>query len=223
MFNNPKTSSLFSLTASSVDKENINDDLVFEMELVKHIEVNIDYILMLVAKYHESNCTDKEVRGAIDRAIKSSLELRSKKELIEHFIDSINTKSNVMVEWEKFVRQEQEADLDALVAKRKLNAEEARKFMGNAFRDGEVKTTGTDIDKILPPVSRFAAAGSHDELKKEVFEELKAFFEKYFGLGINSFIEEGHIVEEGDTSVSEEDSLVTSGGLKVKVKVKKKK
>lgn len=208
---------------NSVDKENINDDLVFEMELVKHIEVNIDYILMLVAKYHESNCTDKEVRGAIDRAIKSSLELRSKKELIEHFIDSINTKSNVMVEWEKFVRQEQEADLDALVAKRKLNAEEARKFMGNAFRDGEVKTTGTDIDKILPPVSRFAAAGSHDELKKEVFEELKAFFEKYFGLGINSFIEEGHIVEEGDTSVSEEDSLVTSGGLKVKVKVKKKK
>lgn len=208
---------------NSVDKENINDDLVFEMELVKHIEVNIDYILMLVAKYHESNCTDKEVRGAIDRAIKSSLELRSKKELIEHFIDSINTKSNVMVEWEKFVRQEQEADLDALVAKRKLNAEEARKFMGNAFRDGEVKTTGTDIDKILPPVSRFAAAGSHDELKKEVFEELKAFFEKYFGLGINSFIEEGHIVEEGDTSVSDEDSLVTSGGVKVKVKVKKKK
>ena len=128
-----------------------------------------------------------------------------------------------MVEWEKFVRQEQEADLDALVAKRKLNAEEARKFMGNAFRDGEVKTTGTDIDKILPPVSRFAAAGSHDELKKEVFEELKAFFEKYFGLGINSFIEEGHIVEEGDTSVSEEDSLVTSGGVKVKVKVRKKK
>lgn len=208
---------------NSVDKENINDDLVFEMELVKHIEVNIDYILMLVAKYHESNCTDKEVRGAIDRAIKSSLELRSKKELIEHFIDSVNTKSNVMVEWEKFVRQEQEADLDALVAKRKLNAEEARKFMGNAFRDGEVKTTGTDIDKILPPVSRFAAAGSHDELKKEVFEELKAFFEKYFGLGINSFIEEGHIVEEGDTSVSDEDSLVTSGGVKVKVKVKKKK
>ena len=208
---------------NSVDKENINDDLVFEMELVKHIEVNIDYILMLVAKYHESNCTDKEVRGAIDRAIKSSLELRSKKELIEHFIDSINTKSNVMVEWEKFVRQEQEADLDALVAKRKLNAEEARKFMGNAFRDGEVKTTGTDIDKILPPVSRFAAAGSHDELKKEVFEELKAFFEKYFGLGINSFIEEGHIIEEGDTSVSDEDSLVTSGGVKVKVKVKKKK
>ena len=63
--------------------EDIGDDIVFEMELVKQVEVNIDYILMLVAKYHKSNCKDKEILIAIDRAIKSSLELRSKKELID--------------------------------------------------------------------------------------------------------------------------------------------
>ncbi|MGN0961112.1 MAG: type I restriction endonuclease subunit R, partial [Christensenellales bacterium] len=68
------------------DSESIKDDLVFEMELVKQVEVNIDYILMLVAKYHQSNCTDKEILGSIDKAIKSSLALRSKKDLIDNFI-----------------------------------------------------------------------------------------------------------------------------------------
>ena len=53
------------------------------MEHVKQVEANIDYILMLVAKYHESNCTDKEILGAIDKAIKSGLALCSKKELIK--------------------------------------------------------------------------------------------------------------------------------------------
>ena len=55
------------------------------MELIRQVEINIDYILMLVAQYHQSNCEDKEVLGAIDRAIDSSIQLRSKKELIHEF------------------------------------------------------------------------------------------------------------------------------------------
>ncbi len=54
--------------------------------------------------------------------------------------------------------------------------------MSNAFRDGVLKTTGTDVDRILPPVSRFGGGGSRDKKKKTVIEKLKAFFEKYFGL-----------------------------------------
>lgn len=206
------------------EKENINDDLVFEMELVRHIEVNIDYILMLVAKYHESNCQDKEVLISIDRAIKASLELRSKKELIEQFINSINAESNIQQDWEKFVRQQEQVDLDAIVKDENLNADAARDFMANAFRDGAIKTTGTDIDKILPPTSRFAIGGNtnRDQKKQQVFEKLQAFFEKYYGLGINSFIEEGTPVEPDDTSVPKDESLLTSGGVRVKVKVKKK-
>lgn len=77
------------------DKENINDDIEFEMELIRQVEINIDYILMLVAQYHQSNCEDKEVLGAIDRAIDSSIQLRSKKELIHGFINTINAETVV--------------------------------------------------------------------------------------------------------------------------------
>lgn len=165
------------------DKDNINDDIVFEMELVKQIEVNIDYILMLVAKYHKSNCKDKEILIAIDRAIKSSWELRSKKELIEAFIETINTESDVNRDWESFVRKQKKEDLDNLIAEEKLKPDETRKFMANAFRDGSIRTTGTDIDKLMPPVSRFGG-GKRAEKKQTVIDKLKAFFEKYFGLQI---------------------------------------
>ena len=166
--------------------ENIADDIVFEMELVKQVEVNIDYILMLVAQYHKGNCKDKEILIAIDRAIKSSLELRSKKELIEGFIQSINVNSVIESDWQKFVRDQQEQDLSDLIQEEKLKPEETRKFVDNAFRDGTLKTTGTDIDKILPPVSRFGGGGRAKK-KQTVIDKLKAFLEKYFGLGINAF------------------------------------
>lgn len=161
--------------------ENIDDDIVFEMELVKQVEVNIDYILMLVAKYHKSNCEDKEVLIAIDRAIKSSIELRSKKELIEGFIATINSQTDVNADWKKFVAQQKETDLTALITGEKLKEEETRKYMENAFRDGSIKTTGTDIDKLMPAVSRFGG-GNRAAKKQTIISKLKAFFEKYFGI-----------------------------------------
>jgi type I restriction enzyme R subunit len=163
------------------DKENINDDIVFEIELIKQIEVNIDYILMLVAKYHESNCTDKEILTAIDKAVNSSLELRSKKELIEGFIARVNTSTQVDDGWRKFVTEQKETDLAALVADEKLKEEETRRFIDNSFRDGALKTTGTDIDKILPPVSRFGG-GNRQEKKQGVIMKLMKFFDKYLGI-----------------------------------------
>lgn len=164
------------------DKDSILDDVIFEMELVKQVEVNINYILMLVAKYHNGNCEDKEILVAIDKAIKSSLQLRSKKELIEHFIDTINANTDVDSDWAKFVREQREADIAALIQTEKLKPKETRKFMDNAFRDGVLKTTGTDIDQILPPVSRFSGGGKRLQKKQAVIENLKAFFEKYIGL-----------------------------------------
>ena len=164
------------------EKESIKDDVVFEMELVKQVEVNIDYILMLVAKYHQSNCEDKEILGTIDKAIKSSLALRSKKELIDGFISKINADTNVMDDWGKFVKEQKEIDLKKIINDENLNEKETRKFLDNAFRDGQVKTNGTDIEKILPPMSRFGG-GNRTEKKETIISKVKKFFEKYFGLG----------------------------------------
>ena len=165
------------------ESESIKDDLVFEMDLVKQVEVNIDYILMLVAKYHQSNCTDKEILGSIDKAIKSSLALRSKKDLIDNFISRINAETDVMNDWTKFVKEQKETDLKTLIEDENLNEEETRKFIDNSFRDGQVKITGTDIEKILPPMRRFGG-GNRTERKQTIINKVLKFFEKYFGLSI---------------------------------------
>jgi type I restriction enzyme R subunit len=162
------------------DKETINDDIVFEIELVKQIEVNIDYILMLVAKYQQSNCKDKTILTTIDKAINSSIELRSKKELIERFIEQVNVSTKVDEDWRKFLHERKEADISAIIEEEKLKPEETRRFIDNAFRDGMLKTTGTDIDKIMPPVSRFG--GGRAAKKQGIIEKLMLFFEKYLGL-----------------------------------------
>ncbi|MBQ0086371.1 MAG: type I restriction endonuclease subunit R [Bacteroidales bacterium] len=166
------------------DKENINDDLVFETELIRQVEINIDYILMLVEKYHDGNCKDKEILLNITKAIGSSTQLRSKRELIEDFISSVNADTDVERSWAEYVRQRKDADLKELIAGERLRPEETVKFIESSFRDGQIRTTGTDIDRILPPMSRFAGGSgiSRQEKKKVVIEKLQAFFERYFGL-----------------------------------------
>ena len=162
--------------------EDIVDDIVFEIELIKQIEINIDYILMLAAKYHDTHCQDKEVLITIRKAIDASPELRSKKALIENFIDGINDVDDVMTEWRTYVAAEKERELTAIIEEEKLKPEETRKFIENAFRDGSVKTTGTDIDKIMPPVSRFGG-GNREEKKQGIITKLLKFFERFFGIG----------------------------------------
>ena len=164
------------------DKEDIIDDIVFEIELIKQIEINIDYILMLVKKYHDSHCDDKEVLITIQKAIDASPELRSKKTLIENFIAGINDVSDVMVEWRQYVAAEKERQLVQLIQEENLKEEETRKFIEVAFRDGSVKTTGTDIDKLMPPMSRFGG-GNRAEKKQGVIAKLLTFFERFFGIG----------------------------------------
>lgn len=176
----------------------IIDDIVFEVELIKQIEINIDYILMLVKKYHDTHGEDKEVLITIKKAIDASPELRSKKALIENFISGINDMDDVMLEWKEYVVVQRERDLENIIEQEKLKPNEARKFLENCFREGEVKTTGTDIDKLMPPVSRFGGSGARAKKKKKVIDLLRAFFEKYSGLGMATF-----------KAKQEEDKVVT--------------
>lgn len=169
------------------ESKNIIDDIVFEVELIKQIEINIDYILMLVKKYHDSHGEDKEVLITITKAIDASPELRSKKALIETFIAGINDVQDVMAEWHDYVAKMREEELLKIIEEEKLKEVETRKFIENAFRDGEIKTIGTDIDKLMPPVSRFG--NSNRSIKKQnVIDKLKLFFERFFGIG-ESFVE----------------------------------
>lgn len=160
----------------------ITDDIVFEIELVKQIEINIDYILMLVKKYHDTHCEDKEILVSINKAIDSSPELRSKKQLIDNFIDGLNEIDDVMNEWNAYVSKQREEDLAQIIKDERLKPQETRDFIENAFRDGEVKTSGTDIDKLMPPISRFGNS-NRDARKQTIIDKLKTFFEKYFGIG----------------------------------------
>ena len=165
------------------EKEIINADIIFEIELIKQVEINIDYILMKVTEYYKSNKEDKEILIDIKKAINSSLELRSKKELIEGFIERVNSSKNITDDFQKFVREEKEKDLEKVIEEEKLKPEETKKFIDNSLRDGNFKTTGTDIDKLLPPVSRFSS--ENRGLKKQgVIDKLKGFFDKYLGLTV---------------------------------------
>ena len=169
------------------EKEDITDDIVFEIELIRQIEINIDYILMLVKKYHDANCEDTEILVTIQKAVDASPELRSKKQLIETFIAGVNDVDDVMAEWHGFVAVERERELTQIIQEEKLKEPETRKFLENAFRDGEIKTTGTDIDKLMPPVSRFGGGGARAKKKQTVIDKLKRFFERFFGIGEANF------------------------------------
>lgn len=167
------------------DREIINDDVVFEIELVKQVEVNVDYILMLVEKYRAEHggSEDKEIRAQISRAISASPTLRNKKDLIENFVDTVSLDGAVDEEWEKFVAARREEELDAIIAEENLRGEDARAFVAAAFQEGALRTTGTEITKVLPPVSRFSPGGDRAEKKQRVIQKLGAFFERFFGLG----------------------------------------
>jgi len=165
----------------SSDKESINDDIIFEIELVKQIEVNVDYILMLVAQYKDSLCKDKTILVNIDKAINSSIELRSKKDLIDRFIERVNAETDVLQDWETYINERKEADLRSIITEENLKPEETRNFVTKAFRDGTIRASGTAIDAIMQPLSRFNNGGRAAK-KQNVIDRLIGFFEKYFGL-----------------------------------------
>ena len=136
---------------------------------------------MLVAKYHDSNCQDAEILVDIKKAIGGSIELRSKKDLIEDFIAQINTSTDIQKDWLSYIQKKKVEELAAITKELNLKPEETKVFIENSFRDGTLRTTGIDIDKILPPVSRFGG-GNRSEVKKTVIQRLTEFFERYFGV-----------------------------------------
>ncbi|HSW59348.1 MAG TPA: type I restriction endonuclease subunit R [bacterium] len=169
------------------ESEVVNDDIIFEMELIKQVEINIDYILALIKKFHEGHLKDKEVEISIRKAIDSSVELRNKKELIEQFINSLTPSADVDDFWHSFVNSKKIEELDRIIEKEDLNREETYKYINNAFRDGYVQSTGTSLTKVLPPISRFSPSGDRTRKKETVLEKLMAFFNKFWDISGGKF------------------------------------
>ena len=170
--------------AKSGEKARINDDIVFEMELVKQVQIDIAYILMLVAQYHDSQCADREIVVKIRKAVGASPDLRDKRELIEQFVERMTPDGNpdVYADWEAYVARKKEEDLQRIIDEERLKPEETRLFMEHAFEEDGIQTEGTAIVKILPPMPLFGGGGKRAEKKRAVIEKLQAFFAKYVNL-----------------------------------------
>ncbi len=172
-------------------KDDIEDDLIFEMELVKQIQINIPYILQLVKQYHEDNCQNKIIIAKIQKAIGSSPELRDKKDLIMKFIERMTPKpgekpkeeTDINDEWNEYIERQRDAELQAIIREEGLREKEARKFVAQSFADGYVTTTGIAITKVLPPMPIFGGGAANREKKKQtVLNKLTDFFNKFFGI-----------------------------------------
>ena len=173
------------------DKEDICDDLVFEMEFVKQVEVNIDFILFLVEQYRKSHKQDGEIRVRISKAIDSSPDLRDKKELIEKFIEQLTPNSEVDAAWRVYVNDEKRRQFDAIIEEENLKRDKAVEFMENAYERGYVPEGGMELDGIMPPINPFDVNANREGKIASVLEKLKAFFQRFADVSNGDFSDDG--------------------------------
>lgn len=167
---------------------NINDDLVFEMELMKSIEINIDYILFLVGQLNGEDNHDREIIIKAMKSVQASPDLRNKEELIRQFIESHTPDTDVHDQWGEFVRQSQRKEIETIIEEENLNRSKALDFIKQSFRNGEIRESGTGIADILPPMGLFGNAGAlRAEKKKIVIKRLKEFFDRFFDISGGNF------------------------------------
>jgi type I restriction enzyme R subunit len=165
------------------DRESIIEDLVFEIELVKQVEINVDFILILIRGLQGASASEnKEIKAKINKTVLSSFSLRSKKDLIEKFIESINNDSDVEGQWKKFVEEAKTEELGKIISDEDLNPQETIAFINKALADGELKSAGTAVTKLLPAKNMFSPSYEHSLQKSLVIEKLKAFFDRFSNL-----------------------------------------
>ena len=169
---------------SKVEKEPIVDELVFEMELVKQVDINVDYILMLVEHHRgeRGDGDDREIPVEITRALAASPALRGKRDLIEEFYRRVSLNGDVPTEFESFIAAKRDSELDAIIDAERLG-EGARDFAYDSLREGYVPDEGTGLSSILPPARRFGGGGIREAIRTRVLDALRAWVERFSGLG----------------------------------------
>ena len=166
------------------DKESNLDEVEFEVELLAQVEVSIEYILELIAKYHKDQATNYE---PILKLLDSSLSLRSKKELFLRFIDSLHTQSNVAKDFSTYIKTHKNNALQDIINALDLDPKKTKEFMQDSFERGELRDYGRAFDEILPPSPLFGkGAEQTHKVRKQALEKLQAFFELFKGLDMSN-------------------------------------
>ncbi|ELW9007135.1 type I restriction endonuclease subunit R [Campylobacter upsaliensis] len=166
------------------DKESTLDEVEFEVELLAQVEVSIEYILELIAKYHKDQATNYE---PILKLLDSSLSLRSKKELFLRFIDSLHTQSNVAKDFSTYIKTHKNNALQDIINALDLDPKKTKEFMQDSFERGELRDYGRAFGEILPPSPLFGkGAEQTHKVREKALEKLQAFFELFKGLDMSN-------------------------------------
>ena len=166
---------------NDITGESILDDVVFETELVKSVEVNIDYILDLIHRYHAANSQDTKIYEQIMGSLSASPTLRHKKELIEKFIAQLNQQQDVENQFADFISQEAARELEEIVTIHDLDMKKTRKLINSSFRDGQLPSGGTSLTD-LNSGKAVAFGPQRNQWKQKLFQVLSMYFEKYVDL-----------------------------------------
>lgn len=165
-------------------KENVNDDVSFEIELIKQEEINVDYILNLIKQYQEKKKKKETMMIDINRAIWSSIELYKKKELIEKFIREVNESTiNIVDNWNDFIKREKREDLMNIINECNLKEDNTFEFMNDCFKAWTFKREWTKIKELLKNTWwRFSLSWDYEKNKYNMIEKLQAYYDKYYDI-----------------------------------------
>ena len=162
------------------------DDVVFEVDLLKSQEINLDYILELIFEHNKKTKNKSELIDEIRAIIRSSLGNRAKESLIVDFInqtdlDNIVDKAGIIESFFQFAQKEQQQEANELISTEGLNIEDAKRYINVSLQRGYASEQGTDLNEALPKMSPLNP--QYLTKKQNVFQKISAFVEKFKGIG----------------------------------------
>lgn len=162
------------------------DDVVFEVDLLKSQEINLDYILELIFEHNKKIKSKSELVDEVRRVIRASLGNRAKESLLVDFInqtdlDKIGDKASVIDAFFTFAQAEQQREAQELISEESLNAEAARRYITTSLKREFASENGTELNAVLPKMSPLNP--QFLTKKQAVFQKIAAFVEKFKGVG----------------------------------------
>jgi len=162
------------------------DDVVFEIDLLKSQEINLDYILELIFEHNKKTKSKSELVGEIRRVIRASIGNRAKESLIVDFInqtnlDELGDKAGVIEAFFAFAQAEQRREAEELIDAEKLNSDAAKRYMATSIKREYASENGTELNSILPKMSPLNP--QYLTKKRDVFQRISMFVEKFKGVG----------------------------------------